>query len=170
MPFAILLGLLFATSWKAVPGQGTSGIKPSFSIAISTAQTTVKSGSAVNLKIVLTNVAGKDLITYLDGASRGELDYTLHVVDENGKEPSETKYFRAVLNKDASDPGETTTLVVLRDAGLRSIKPKGTETDTLDLNKLYDLRPGNCTLQVEREDDESKAVVKSNKITLTITQ
>jgi hypothetical protein len=168
MPFFLVLSLLLATSCEAAPAQSAQSTKPSFSVAVSANQRTVKSGSEIRVRIVLTNVSDKELATYQDGATRGELDYTIDVLDGNGKEPPETKYLRAVRNKDAAEPGETTTLVVLRDAGMRSLKSKGTLTDILDLSKLYDLQPGTYTLQVERTDEESKTVVKSNKITLTV--
>ena len=61
------------------------------------------------------------------------------------------------------------TMVVTHGGGPRLVKADGTLTDTIDLNKLYDLQPGKYTIQVERLDEDGKTVVKSNTITVNVT-
>jgi hypothetical protein len=52
---------------------------------------------------------------------------------------------------------------------MRASKPRETLTHTIDLNKLYVLKPGKYTLQVERFGGDRKPPVRSNTITVTVT-
>jgi hypothetical protein len=50
-------------------------------------------------------------------------------------------------------------------------QPGEAKESWFDLNKLYaPLAPGKYTIQVQRTDEESKTVVKSNVITVTVTK
>ncbi len=61
-------------------------------------------------------------------------------------------------------------LVVTYSGGPRSVKPRETLADVIQLDKLYDLsKPDKYAIQVERIDDDTKAIVKSNKLTVTVT-
>jgi hypothetical protein len=140
---------------------------PRFSIAINAPSAEAKAGSELNVKLVLTNLSDKDLLIYTSGL--GERDYTVRVVDKDGQEPLETRYLRALRGKDTSDPISKTDLVIVGGGGLHGVRPGESFELTVDLNKLYVLKPGKYSVQVERLDDESKALVKSNKITVTVT-
>ena len=140
-----------------------------YSVAISAPIVEVKAGSELKVSIVLTNLTDKELILDLDNGSREEFDYTIHVLGKDGQEPSETRYLRAVKGEDTVDPASKTELIVVGSNGFRAVKPGETLTHTIDLNKLYLLKPGQYAVQVERFEDESKTHVKSNKITVTVT-
>ncbi len=165
-----LLVLLWASSGAMLAQSTQKGAHSSIAIAISTPQTEVSAGSDITLSVVLTNISGQDLGITFDNGARGEFDYTISVLDGKGREPSETKYYRAATGKNASDPGEATTLVVAPSSGLRLLKPGGTFKSSIILRKLYDLQIGKYTIQVERIDAKSQTMVKSNMITVVVSR
>lgn len=139
------------------------GASPSFSITINASRTIERLGSPLEIRIVLTNTTAHGQWVYQDVS--GEFDYTIDVSGQDKSEPTESRYFRAVKGKDSGKP----TIVVTHGGGPRLVKADGTLTDTIDLNKLYDLQPGKYTIQVERLDEDGKTVVKSNTITVNVT-
>lgn len=156
--WAILI-LLAIASVRCVLAEGMIA---SFSVAISAARTAVKEGSPLDVTIVLTNTTSQPRWIYQDIS--GEFDYSIRVSGRGNNEPPETRYFRAVKGKDSGKP----TIVVAHGGGPRLVKAGETLTDTIDVNKLYDLQPGKYKIQVERLDDDKKAPVKSNTIMLTV--
>jgi hypothetical protein len=163
LPFAIhavsILGLV-----QSGPHEASMA---AFSVAISLPQTTVRVGAEIKLDVVLTNTSKKDLFLTITG-NLAEFDYSIKVLDKTGNEPHETKYFRAARGKDSSDPGDRTTLVVAPSTGIRQIKPGDTFTSIVDLSKIYDQQAGTYTVQVERFDENSQTMVRSNTITFTV--
>jgi hypothetical protein len=62
-------------------------------------------------------------------------------------------------------------MIIVSGGGPHRLEPGESMVDTLEINDLYDLRtPGKYTVQVERTDSARKNLVKSNLVTLTITQ
>jgi hypothetical protein len=165
---SFLLLLVMGTPTGVLAQTTRDGKLASTSVTISTALTVVKVGSEVKISIVLTNLFDQEMFVTWDNGNRGELDYMISVLDRDGHEPLETKYFRAARGKDSADPGETTALVIAPSSGSRQVKAGGTLTDSIYLNKLYDLKPGKYTVQVERIDD-SHRTVKSNMLAVTLT-
>lgn len=155
----IILTLLIAV---ALAGRALAQTGSSFSVAINAPRTIVRLGSSFEIRAVLTNITTGSEWIYQDVS--GEFDYTIRVLDQDKIEPSESRYFRAVKGKDSGKP----TIVVNHGGGPRLVKPGGTITETIDLNKLYVLRPGKYSVQLERLDDKSKTVVQSNRITVTV--
>jgi len=131
----------------AQSGQGQA-IAP-YSIVLNAPIVEVKAGSELKVRIVLTNLTDKELILDVDNGSRGEFDYTIRLLDKNGQEPPETRYLRAVRGEDTFDPVSKTELIIVGSNGFRAIKPRETLTHTMDLNKLYVLKPGKYTLHLE---------------------
>jgi len=165
---SLILLLHTGTSSLIVLAQTTpKSTKTPFSVTISATQTVMKAGAEVRINVVLTNISDREIYINVSGGP-GELDYTVSVLDRSGHEAPETKYLRALRGEDASDPGETTTLVVARSFGLRDVKPGETFRSSIDLGKLYDLQPGKYTIQLERIEEETHPVVKSNTITVTV--
>lgn len=122
-----------------------------FALAITTPEESVKSGSDIPLRMYTTNLTSHELA--FDCAKYDEQAY-----DAGGK-----------------------PLPWIGGAGLRSVietgnghtcgvEPHGTEERlAAHIDKLYDLsKPGTYTIQASRVDEESKAVVKSNIITVTV--
>jgi hypothetical protein len=140
-----------------------------YSLEIKASHLEAKAGSELNVRIVLSNLSDKDLLIYTSGL--GERDYTIRVLDKDGQEPPETRYFRAVRGKDTSDPVSKTELVIVGGGGFHGVRPGEVFDLTVDLNKLYFLKPGKYTVQVGMEHfaDVSKTPVESNKITVIVT-
>lgn len=130
-----------------------------FSLTIETKKSTVKAGSAVWVEVKMENKSDHDLSVYR--AISGDLDqcgwvYRVHIRDTKGVEPSQTKFAQSVG--------------VGGSGGYIPLRPEKTITDRCNVAKLYDLsRPGKYTIQVERLDEQSKAFVESNTITVTVT-
>jgi hypothetical protein len=163
-----MLLVLAISAHIAMAGPAQKSAQASFSVAISAPQTAVKAGSEIKINIILANTSDRQLVITVDRGAQGEFDYTIKLSDSNGHEPPETKYFRAVRGKDASDPGDTTTLVVSPSSGLKGLKPGETFKSTIDLTELYNLQQGRYAIQLERFDDKSKTLVKSNKLTVSV--
>jgi hypothetical protein len=165
------LGLILVMASSSTPATQDiqKGTHASYSVAISTPQTAVKVGAEIKIDILLTNTSNREILVTVDNGNRGEFDYTIDVLDRNGHEPHETKYFRAVLGKDSGDPGDTSSLVVAHSAGLRQVKPGGTLKSSIDLTQLYDLQPGQYTVRVEDIEQASQIHIRSKAIKLTVT-
>jgi hypothetical protein len=166
---ASLLLLLVMESPKCVLSQSTrSGTPVPTSVTISAALTVVKTGSEAKISVILTNLSDQEMFVAWGQGNRGEFDYKINVLDRNGHEPIETKYFQAVQGKVSDDPSETTALVISRSPSPRQVEAGGKLTDSIYLDRLFDLKPGKYTVQVEHIDDSHKTV-KSNTLTMTVT-
>lgn len=146
-----------------------------FSITISAIPDTVKAGSDVRLNMVYTNTSARE-ITLLRtvGVNQGEYFSRVLIQDDRGKAVSSSKYGRELTGKDATPQGHG-PYYLPPDAlgGLIGFElpPGKTLGDGMILSKLHDLsRPGKYTVQVERFDESTKTFVKSNKITITVTE
>ena len=142
------------------------GPQAAFSIAISAPQTVVKSGSDVTVNIALTNASGDKINVGQDVSRKGEFHYQFDIRDGKRNHATKTKYFRS-LRGDEVGRGA----VIMRGTIIRTLQPGQTLLDEVNLTKLFDLnQPGKYTIQVERRDEDSKIVVKSNVIEVTVTE
>jgi uncharacterized protein (DUF58 family) len=159
---ASLLALFVATS----PAQQTSA--SSFSITISADQSTVKVGAPITIRILFKNTSNEEIaLAKIPGDRKGEKHNLVDVRDADGKMPPETEYKQALEGKRDNVKGH----VVLPMASnfTQFLKPGDVMQDNLDVTDLYDLsKPGRYTIQIERNDDISKTLVKSNVVTVTI--
>jgi len=137
----------------------------SFTISISTAQSSFKATREIRLQVIITNTSQQEIAVGNAGGEAAELSgYEIIVFDDKGNAPPETRYHKGVRREDPNIPVGTGSLVKV------SLGPGQSLKDATILNRLYDLsKPGNYTIQVQRTDPETKTVVKSNIITLTIT-
>lgn len=159
----VILGMAFVVGGSVnMASQGIKEPPPAntpFSLTIATKESTVRAGSPVLVEVKMENKSDHDLAVYR--AVSGDLDqggwvYKVSVRDTKGVEPPQTKFAQSVG--------------VAGSGGYVSLRPEKTLTDRCNVAKLYDLsRPGNYTIQVERLDEQSKAFVKSNTITVTVT-
>jgi len=148
-----------------------------FSITISAAPDVVRAGSDVRLNIMFTNTSEHEirLITVVGGK---EFFNLVQVLSDRGAAVPTTRHGRDLM-------GVSSTPEVLpqrrsyfpRDfsGGLSligsPIAPGKTRDDDIVVSALYDLsRPGKYTVQVNRFDETTNAFVKSNKITITVTE
>jgi hypothetical protein len=87
----------------------------------------------------------------------------VNVTNENGAKMSETDFGRKALE-------QTGARVVVGKLVDVPVKTGKSFTYPLNVNELYDLsHPGKYTIQVQRMDPDSKVLVKSNTITVTVT-
>lgn len=188
-----LLAAIFALTCLVCGQNG----KPSFSITIKARQSGLKAGVPAIIEIAVTNVTDH-LISYEGehgSIDWGAFDFGFDVTDSAGGRVPETDYFKAtqgehgvsitregigtILYAAPSDGGE---------AGL-PLSPGGSLTTHTDLTKLFKLTPGTYTIQLWRSregirfvggkpepltnghtyEDNTKPVVRSNKITITVT-
>jgi hypothetical protein len=131
-------------------------------ITITKSQNKVKAGNPIEIAITLKNVSDQDLMltTWFDQA---ELNFEIIVRGKNGVMLKETECEKEIKEGIAS-------IEVSRN--LLTLKPDEAITGTSYINKLYDLnRPGEYTVQVEKEfpAPEGNGKVKSNTITVTVT-
>ena len=122
-----------------------------FLLAITTPDDTVKSGSDVPIRMYATNVSSHE-ITYDCAKFNTEV---LDALDNLVPWIASTE----LLKIHEAGSGHACTVGPYR---TRASLPT-------HLNKLYDIaKPGKYTIQVSRVDEETKAVVKSNIITVTV--
>jgi hypothetical protein len=139
---------------------GSSQTKPALSISVRAVRPFVRAGDEVSIEIRLTNNLSYDLNTSANVSDLVGVDpnYVFDVRDASGKPVPMRKY-----KYPESAFGHAIFGVV-----------KSGETITLmqPVSRLHDMsRPGKYTVQVGRRvsDNPKEAVVKSNKITVTVT-
>ena len=171
--FSLRLALASLAALGAVYAQAPEA---SFSISISTQQETVKVGEAIRLKVLITNTSTHEIRSYRDKSLAGELGgHRLVVEDETGTRPRMTRYHYYVRGQDIPadwvgdhdrGPGGITM-----SGGYAIIAPGQTAyPESILVSDLYDLRqPGKYFIHVERDDEESKTILKSNTLTITVT-
>jgi len=157
---ALIVFTCAAPSQQAGSAQGTN---PTFSLSISAAQEVVKSGSAVTVQVVLTNISDHKIgFPWLLG--HPAWNYELNVRDSQGNavQPAPRNW----VDKDGRHharirAGSVTALSLEPGEAMKH------EFDVRDFKTLA--QPGKYTIQVQRTDDESKSEVKSNTLTVTVT-
>jgi hypothetical protein len=131
-------------------------VKPPFSLTISAAKPTVKSGSYVFIKATQTNISDQTIGCSSTIAGSSNLSYIYNVRDENGNSLEQRT---GVFSYGGS-------------VRLCDLDPGKTKTEDLLISWLYNLsKPGKYTIQVIRPISSNGAdgVVKSNTITITVT-
>jgi hypothetical protein len=154
---------------------------PRFTITIGTKQSTAQSGSEIRVNVSLRNISDHPIWIYRDTGLSAEMEgYSVEVRDVEGRLQRTSRYYWSIgrfsggkvppgSEQDYSDnqydgPG-------FRSGGRVNPDPAETRESWFDVNKLYiPLLPGKYTVQVQRIDDETKTVVKSNILTLTVTK
>jgi hypothetical protein len=141
---------------------------PSFSITISTTESTVKVGSKVAITILFKNISQEEVdLAKIPGDHGGEFHNVVDVRDADGKLPPETEYKQELEGRRSTVNGHH--VLPLTSNFTQFLKPGDLMQDSLVITNLYDLsKPGKYTIQIERSDDVRKTVVKSNVITVTV--
>jgi hypothetical protein len=156
----ILLPLLLVANLLVFALGSNQAAKPPLTISISIDKPIVKAGEEVLIKVHLTNTSdqGLDNSANINDMTGVDPNYFYDVHDTGGK----------LVRKRVYEHPELAT----GHAIFRSVKPGESITDVQDLSRLYDMRqPGKYVIQVSRRISEGKRadVVKSNKITVTVT-
>lgn len=134
--------------------------KPSFSITISAPQSTVKVGSPLMINALKTNKSdhGIPVVTTLGSDIKFDVRDALGIL-----RPKVQSNLKAHSGDNNPFPGIISFVQF-------TINPGKTIAGRIDLRKEYDLdRPGQCTIQAEEWDTWSDSLVKSNAITVTLT-
>lgn len=156
--------------------------KPSFSVAITTGAGEFKLGAAIPINLILTNTSGSDLRYSVKtiycpppvdiGVAQRQVQVMLY--DEDKNLVPLTQYGALIQGKTGpvALPPEAVSRkgVGCGGGGTRGeLKPGESKVEQADLNKDFDLKkPGKYTMRAQRLDDNSKTLVKSDVITITL--
>jgi len=163
----VAANLAFASSIAAQCHQFVQGEPTVSSIAITPAPDSGKAGNPVVIKATLTNNSNHD-ISIWRVIGEGEYQYQVDVRDVKGNLPQDTKLGKKLnghVDLSLLDPKDLVSSgVCFTLAAGKSV------TYDVNVSKLYELTmPGKYTIQVQSQDPESFAIVKSNVITVTLT-
>lgn len=166
MRIELLLLALVLTPGGTVLGQraeATQAAKPTISISISPLQEAVKSGSPIVVKLVLTNISDHKLgFSWIRGS--GGRNFEVNVSDSQGH-PAQP-----APRKGIDKNGRHWVRMSAGSAYVVYLEPGQAKTDEFDASDFYVLtRPDKYTIQLQRADGESKTVVESNTVSVTVT-
>ena len=143
-------------------------VEPSFALSVTAAQDAVKAGSSVTLTITLTNTSDRKIQVVKEAGGRGPLDLRLDVRDGQG---NTVRRAGPKLSKEKN--GRIVKHIYVWASSVTNVDlPPGQKvTDVLPVDRLFDLtQPGKYSIQASRYDSETKTWVKSNTVTVTVTQ
>jgi hypothetical protein len=129
-----------------------------FSISLATASPSVKAGTDVWMKIQLTNKTQHNL--------------SVPIMDANGVDTEYQYDVHAMSGDPAAKAPNAHPEIQIGSIKSRIVKPgESTGWEEVRVSKVYDLsRPGEYVIQVSRQvPDQKDAVVKSNKVNITVT-
>ncbi len=133
-------------------------VKPPFSIAISAETPVLKSGSRLWIKIRLTNTSDQDINGVSNIENRVDVSYEQEVRDSTGRLAKKEHWTPEVVINGATH--------------FNTLKPGESGDSVTVVNPKYDItKPGQYVIQLSRfiSDNPKDGVVKSNKITITVT-
>jgi hypothetical protein len=147
----------------AAPAKGrpspASGDQSSFQIAISAPSDEVQVGADARIVITLRNTSDRQMLfAHRPGMNNPEFSYRIEVRNAVGHAVEETAYGREARQRQQTE-GRTVDYV----------QPGMSTVQTAHLERLVNLNhPGRYTVRVSRVDSATKAVVKSNEVTLNV--
>jgi hypothetical protein len=130
----------------------------------------VKLGTPVQVTITLKNISEHDVSIWRENATdQGGYVYRVDIRDKKGTKPPDTKMGKGFKGLD--DPAQATRdTPTERSGGWIKLKAGEARTEDVNVSKLYDLdQPGKYAIRFRHFDEETKAFVKSNTITVTVT-
>ncbi|HWW99118.1 MAG TPA: S9 family peptidase [Edaphobacter sp.] len=151
------VGALAPAAVKERPSAGDG--HGSFQIAISAPNDEVQVGADAQVVITLSNTSDRQMLfAHRPGMNNPEFSYRIEVRNAAGREVEETAYGREARQRQQTE-GRTVDYV----------QPGGSTAQTAHLERLVNLsRPGRYTVRVSRIDPATRAVVRSNEITLNV--
>jgi hypothetical protein len=148
-----------------------SGSPPPFSLTIAASGGPVKSGSPVVLTIVTRNTSDHNILLWADSAAQEQAGsaYQVDILDAGGAVPADTEFGRNTKAR-TDVPRNAASMALVGRSGEKFVLKSGEFwKDTINISKLYQLyHSGEYTIQVERFDPATRAMVKSNTITVTV--
>jgi hypothetical protein len=166
---AILVTVAAFCFCQAAGARGQTA-KPPFSLTLVAENATLKAGSPVMVKVTMKNESEHNISVYTEGTSdQGGFVYKADVWDEKGSTAPETKFGRSIQGHDTPEDLRREPYVIVTSGGEGILAPGQTQSDQVNLNKLYELsRPGKYTIQLRRFDAESNSFVLSNKVQVSV--
>jgi outer membrane biosynthesis protein TonB len=131
----------------------------SFQIEISAPSDEVQVGGDARIVITLSNTSDREILfSHRPGTNNPEFSYRIEVRNAAGREVEETAYAREARQRQQTE-GRSVDYV----------QPGMSSVQTAHLTRLVNLsRPGRYTVRVSRVDPATRAVVKSNEVTLNV--
>jgi hypothetical protein len=150
----LMVGSSLATNAQSENAAKSKPINPPFALSISS-EPVFALGSAVEVRIRLTNTSAHEIHGSAMNVDGFAISYNYDVRDQSGN-----KLEQKPFDQSRRIGGPTFTL-----------KPGQTQGDSTNLSEYYDISPGKYTVQLSKPvSDEPRAeVVKSNKISVTVT-
>jgi hypothetical protein len=170
--FALFPGLLWLAATSTA--QDSRLPKRSFSLSIQGPLDPVRVGSAIPLKLTLTNPSDGDvreaIIPGTDGKPLRSIDIRVYMA--SGAPVRETVYGMEIHGRKPPGPqggvphgGGVLTVFTF------AVKPGKTFSEDADLSKEFDLnKPGKYTVQADRFDPLGASLIKSDIITVTVVE
>jgi hypothetical protein len=139
---------------------------PAFVIAVDGPTPPVRLESPINVNVTVTNVSGKEIWWEWDRYKDAAYKAFAFLLTRGDREVETTFFYRKISNRQrADDPQEVASGSLFP----VTYHPGKMFTITIDLKRLYEIKePGVYTLVVSRLDENSKATVRSNPLTLKI--
>jgi hypothetical protein len=158
-PLLALAGLV-CLSPRQSPSAAQNAAAP-FSISINATEGTVEGGSEVRVRIVLTGTAAARTVIIREAQQEEEnVGFAVDVRNDEGKAVPLSDFGRAFFNRRTAFHGCPEIV---------GWRPGKTLTGTFVISDLFDFsHPAKYAIQVKRTDAESKAVVRSNTIIVTV--
>jgi hypothetical protein len=161
---------LFLACAGRVAGQAASpaATEPSFTMKISLRDENVKPGSEIMVNVELTNTSASEIA--LVRIYTGPPPYTVYVFDREGKEAPSAPFGSALRKGETAmrQNGKVRNFGAASGGPVR-IAPGKTAKDGVTIERMFEFAPGTYTVRLERVDPYTKLLVKSNTVTLTVT-
>jgi hypothetical protein len=136
------------------------------SVTLTSLSNNPKLGSDVKLKVVVTNMTDHQM--WLGRAPKneqGEFLNRIEVRGENMDMPDKTRYYQMLAGIPLGEVAETS---MWAEAGFVA-KPGESVSEGVSLSKLFKFtQPGKYMIQAVRQDSETKTLVKSNIVSVTV--
>jgi hypothetical protein len=138
---------------------------PEYSITIAAVDQSLTVGKPINIQVSVKNITDKDIwwrAEFGDTAYKAfQFSFT-----KNGRDVGTTFFHRKVKGKQRDgDPEQVSG----GGSVVSALAPGKSVTFTLDLRRLYEItEPGDYMLEVSREAEDGKRVIRSNTLRLTI--
>jgi hypothetical protein len=157
-------------AWCSIPIDGQTAT----TVAITAANSTVAAGSPVFVNVVVTNNSSKDIPMWATkGHDQGGWRYQVDARDARGKLVIETRsgsYHNGHLDLTKLDSRDLGVFHQAFSGFWYTLKAGQSLTDKVEVTRLYALdEPGTYTIGLALIDPVSGVVVKSNRVSVTIT-
>jgi hypothetical protein len=147
----------------AKPSQNT---KPSHSLTLTTSQDAVRVGSPILVNVTVTNFTDREMIdSMIKGEPIPKYAVVMDIRDSQGNARPDTEEYRQLKKSMLENPRRTGSVA------FSSLKPGESDHDTIEVNRYFDMsEAGIYTIQLREPDFDGKPGVKSNAITVTVTE